>query len=70
MNTLLIVNWVAFVAVLLYAGGLFLYLLKTRYEFIKLGRKEEFTQKMSDRVSDIMEKVFGQSKLLKNKVVF
>lgn len=67
MNTLLIVNWVAFIAVLLYAGGLFLYLLKTRYEFIKLGRKEEFNQKMSDRVSDIMEKVFGQSKLLKDK---
>ena len=67
MNTLLIVNWVAFVAVLLYGGGLFVYLLKTRYEFIQLGRKEEFNQKMADRIGDIVEKVLGQSKLLKDK---
>ena len=67
MNTLLIVNWVAFIVVLLYGLGLFAYLLKTRYEFIRLGRKEEFNQKLSDRIGDIIEKVFGQSKLLKDK---
>ncbi|MER1984309.1 MAG: heterodisulfide reductase-related iron-sulfur binding cluster [Solibacillus sp.] len=67
MNTLLIVNWVAFIAIVLYAGGLFIYLLKTRYDYIQLGKKESFNQKMSDRVSDILEKVFGQSKLLKDK---
>ncbi|WP_342473129.1 heterodisulfide reductase-related iron-sulfur binding cluster [Metasolibacillus sp. FSL H7-0170] len=67
MSTLLIVNWIAFIAIVLYGVGLFAYLLKTRYEFIKLGKKEEFNQKMSDRISDIVEKVFGQSKLLKDK---
>ncbi|WPK12558.1 heterodisulfide reductase-related iron-sulfur binding cluster [Lysinibacillus louembei] len=67
MSTLLIVNWVAFIAVVLYGAGLFVYLLKTRYEFIRLGKKEEFNQKLSDRISDIVEKVFGQSKLLKDK---
>ncbi|MEK4423995.1 (Fe-S)-binding protein [Solibacillus sp. FSL K6-1523] len=67
MNALLIVNWIAFGAVLLYALGLFVYLLKTRYDFIQLGRKEEFDQKLSARIGDIVEKVFGQSKLLKDK---
>ena len=67
MNTFLIINWIAFILVLLYALGLFAYLLKTRYEFIQLGRKEEFNQKISERISDIVEKVFGQSKLLKDK---
>ncbi|MFF5993934.1 (Fe-S)-binding protein [Lysinibacillus sp. KU-BSD001] len=66
-NTLLIVNWVATIAVILYALGLFAYLLKTRYQFIQLGRKEEFEQKLSERISDLVEKVFGQSKLLKDK---
>ncbi|MFY0746345.1 hypothetical protein, partial [Campylobacter sp. LH-2024] len=53
--------------VLLYALGLFAYLLKTRYDYIQLGRKEEFNHKFSERMSDIVEKVFGQSKLLKDK---
>ncbi|MEK4228317.1 (Fe-S)-binding protein [Solibacillus sp. FSL H8-0538] len=67
MSTLLIVNWVFFIAVLLYGGGLFVYLLKTRYEFVMLGRKEEFDSKIQERVADIVEKVFGQKKLLKDK---
>lgn len=67
MEPLLIANWILFAVVVLYAVGLFAYLLKTRYEFIRLGKKEEFNQKLSDRLSDIVEKVFGQSKLLKDK---
>lgn len=67
MNGLLIVNWVLFIAVVLYALGLFVYLVKTRYEFIKLGRKEEFELKLKQRIEDLAEKVFGQSKLLKDK---
>lgn len=67
MNTFLIINWIAFIAVLLYALGLFAYLLKTRYDYIQLGRKEEFNQRFSERMGDIIEKVFGQSKLLKDK---
>ena len=63
MDVLLIVNWVLFGAVLLYALGLFAYLLKTRYDYLKLGRKEEFNLRISERVADILEKVFGQSKL-------
>ncbi|MGN7118052.1 (Fe-S)-binding protein [Lysinibacillus odysseyi] len=67
MDTLLIVNWVATIAVILYALGLFAYLLKTRYQFIQLGRKEDFDARIGERVSDLVEKVFGQSKLLKDK---
>ena len=67
MNWLLIVNWVAFIAVILYAAGLFAYLLKTRYNYIQLGRKEEFDANIKKRVDDLVEKVLGQSKLLKDK---
>ena len=67
MSTLLIVNWVATIAVILYALGLFAYLLKTRYQFVQLGRKEEFDTKIGERIGDLVEKVFGQSKLLKDK---
>lgn len=67
MNALLVVNWIAFVLVLLYALGLFAYLLKTRYDYIQLGRKEQFDLKLNERIQDLIEKVFGQSKLLKDK---
>lgn len=67
MNALLVVNWIAFVLVLLYALGLFAYLLKTRYDYIQLGRKEQFDARIQERVQDLIEKVFGQSKLLKDK---
>lgn len=53
--------------VLLYALGLFAYLLKTRYDYIQLGRKEQFDARIKERVQDLIEKVLGQSKLLKDK---
>ena len=45
MNPLLIANWILFLAVVAYALALFTYLIKTRIQFIKLGRKEEFDNK-------------------------
>ncbi|MFP3917561.1 (Fe-S)-binding protein [Lysinibacillus telephonicus] len=67
MNPLLIANWVFFLAVVLYGVGLFVYILKTRYAFIKLGKKEEFNENVKERLEKIWINVFGQSKLLKDK---
>lgn len=67
MSPLLIVNWVLFIAVVFYALGLFVYLLRTRYEFVKLGKKEEFNESVKERLEKIWVNVFGQSKLLKDK---
>ena len=67
MKGLLIANWALFIGVVLYAFGLFAYLVKTRYQFIQLGKKEEFQLRLKERLADLAEKVFGQSKLLKDK---
>ncbi|MBM7645397.1 Fe-S oxidoreductase [Scopulibacillus daqui] len=67
MNSLLIVNWVASLIVIAYGVYLFAHVLKTRYEFIKLGKKAEWEQTMKDRWKAIGVYVFGQKKLLKDK---
>lgn len=67
MNGLLWLNLIAATFVIAYAVWLFVYLLKTRYSFIKLGKKEEFEQKKDERIRNIMINVFGQKKLLKDK---
>ncbi|WP_313893329.1 (Fe-S)-binding protein [Psychrobacillus sp.] len=67
MSPLLIANWILFVAVTLYAIGLFAYLLKTRYAYIKLGKKVEFEDNLKERLQKIWVYVFGQKKLLKDK---
>ncbi|MCP1143584.1 (Fe-S)-binding protein [Lysinibacillus endophyticus] len=67
MNPLLIANWVFFIAVILYAVGLFVYLLKTRAAYVKLGKKEQFNDSVKERLEKIWVNVFGQSKLLKDK---
>ena len=67
MNPLLIANWILFIAVVLYAFGLFAYLLKTRYTYIKLGKKVEFEDNVKERLRKIWVYVFGQKKLLKDK---
>ncbi len=67
MNGLLWLNLIAATFVIAYAGWLFVYLLKTRYAFIKLGKKEEFDRKKDERIRTIMVNVFGQKKLLKDK---
>jgi Fe-S oxidoreductase len=67
VNGLLWLNLIASIFVIAYAGWLFVYLLKTRYDFIKLGKKEEFDQRKDERIRNIMVNVFGQKKLLKDK---
>lgn len=67
MDALLIANWIAFILVTAYAFSLFGYVVKTRYEYIKLGKKAEFDHSMKERLEAILVKVFGQKKLLKDK---
>ncbi len=67
MNGLLWVNLIAFLAVTAYAIGLFVYVVKTRIAFIKLGKKVEFDNKVKERMQKIWVNVFGQKKLLKDK---
>ena len=67
METLLLINWIAFIAVTAYGIYLFAYVVNTRYRFIKLGKKTEFDLKLKERMKDIGTIVFGQKKLLKDK---
>ncbi|MGM7634770.1 heterodisulfide reductase-related iron-sulfur binding cluster [Bacillus sp. Hm123] len=67
MNGLLWINLIATIAVIAYGGYLFVYLLKTRYEYIQLGKKEEFNKDVKERLNNIWVNVFGQKKLLKDK---
>ncbi|MBS4206825.1 4Fe-4S dicluster domain-containing protein [Bacillus sp. FJAT-50079] len=67
MNILLWVNWIAFIIVTAYAISLFIYVVKTRIAFIKLGKKAEFDHNLKARLNKIWINVFGQKKLLKDK---
>ena len=67
MHPLLIANWILFFAVVAYALALFTHLIRTRIQFIKLGKKEEFDNNVSERLRKIWVYVFGQKKLLKDK---
>nr|MDF9460401.1 hypothetical protein [Bacillus pumilus] len=67
MNSLLIMNLIAFAAVTAYAVYLFIYLIRTRAAYIRLGKKEEFQQDMKRRLERVWVNVFGQKKLLKDK---
>ena len=67
MNPLLIANWILFLGVVAYALALFTHLIKTRIQFVKLGRKEEFDHNVAERLRNIWVYVFGQKKLLKDK---
>ncbi|GEL09222.1 (Fe-S)-binding protein [Salisediminibacterium halotolerans] len=61
------INWLMFILVTAYAVYLFAALVKTRVEYIKLGHKPEFILTSKERRDAVIEKVFGQSKLLKDK---
>lgn len=63
---LLWVNWVAFLAITVYALFLFVKVVRTRIAYIKLGRKTEFDHDVKQRLKDIGVYVFGQKKLLKD----
>ncbi|MBB2479113.1 4Fe-4S dicluster domain-containing protein [Bacillus sp. APMAM] len=67
MSWLLWVNWIAFLFVTVYAISLFVYVVKTRVQYIKLGKKVEFDKRMKERMQKIWINVFGQKKLLKDK---
>ncbi|WP_043930100.1 (Fe-S)-binding protein [Bacillus sp. EB01] len=67
MNGLLWVNLIAFLFVTAYALSLFVYVVKTRVAYIKLGRKAEFDAAAKERWQKIWTNVFGQKKLLKDK---
>ncbi|RLQ93474.1 heterodisulfide reductase-related iron-sulfur binding cluster [Falsibacillus albus] len=67
MNGLLWVNLIAFLLVTAYAISLFVYVVKTRIQYIKLGKKVEFDNNVKERLNKIWVNVFGQKKLLKDK---
>lgn len=67
MNSLLIINWLAAIAVIAYAGYLFVYLIRTRMAYIQLGKKIEFDRRFKERWNLLKVNVFGQKKLLKDK---
>jgi Fe-S oxidoreductase len=64
---LLWVNLLAFLFVTAYALSLFVYVVKTRITFIKLGKKVEFDNRVKERMDKIWVNVFGQKKLMKDK---
>ncbi|MFS0644750.1 heterodisulfide reductase-related iron-sulfur binding cluster [Siminovitchia sp. 179-K 8D1 HS] len=67
MDGLLLLNWIAFLLVTAYGIYLFAYVVRTRIQFIKLGKKEEFDRDVKARLKNIWTYVFGQKKLLKDK---
>src|SRR3954452_16330892 len=67
MRSILWVNFIAFFAITAYAISLFVYLIKTRITYIKLGKKVEFDHNVKERLNKIWINVFGQKKLLKDK---
>ncbi|MBM7704090.1 (Fe-S)-binding protein [Metabacillus iocasae] len=67
MDVLLWINFGLFLFVTAYALSLFVYLIKTRIAYIRLGKKVEFDQKFKERLDKVWVNVFGQKKLLKDK---
>ncbi|RDU37456.1 hypothetical protein DRW41_06310 [Neobacillus piezotolerans] len=67
MDGLLWINFIAFLIVTAYAVSLFVYVVKTRIAYIKLGKKAEFDEAAKERWQKIWSNVFGQKKLLKDK---
>ncbi|MFP7485619.1 (Fe-S)-binding protein [Priestia filamentosa] len=67
MTMLLWINMLAFLIVTAYAVFLFSYLIRTRLAYIRLGRKIEFDGEVKERYRKVVENVFGQKKLLKDR---
>ncbi|RLL42859.1 (Fe-S)-binding protein [Oceanobacillus piezotolerans] len=67
METFLIINWIAFLAVTFYALYLFARVIATRISYIRLGKKSEYDGELKLRLKRVGTIVFGQSKLLKDK---
>lgn len=56
-----------FIGVTSYGIWLFVYLIRTRVAYVRLGKKVEFDKKYKERLGKIWINVFGQKKLLKDK---
>ncbi|GAE27162.1 Fe-S oxidoreductase [Halalkalibacter wakoensis JCM 9140] len=67
MDVLEWINRILFLVITAYAVSLFIRLVKTRYEYIKLGKKAEFNHAMNERLIAVWINVFGQKKLMKDK---
>ncbi|GAB6933608.1 4Fe-4S dicluster domain-containing protein [Calditerricola satsumensis] len=67
MNGMLVLNWIAFLLVTAYAVSLFVYVVRTRYAFVKLGRPVAWEGDRRARWRRVWTQVFGQKKLLKDK---
>lgn len=67
MDTFLLINLIAFIAVVAYGLFLFLKAVMTRIAYMKLGKKAEFDLALKERLRDVGVIVFGQSKLMKDK---
>lgn len=67
MDTFLLINMLAFIAIVVYGLYLFGRVVATRVSYIKLGKKTEFDREFKLRFKRIGKIVFGQSKLLKDK---
>lgn len=67
VDTFLLINAVAFTAIVIYGLYLFARVVATRIAYIKLGKKSEFDGEIKARMNKIITIVFGQSKLLKDK---
>ena len=65
MGPLLIANWILFLGVTAYALALFTYLIKTRIQFIKLGRKQEFDNNVTERLQQNLGVCFWTKKTIK-----
>ncbi|SMQ81827.1 Fe-S oxidoreductase [Bacillus sp. OV166] len=64
---LLLLNFLAFLAVTGYAVYLFAQLVYSRYLFVKLGKKVDFEPNLKERINAVLVNVFGQRKLFKDK---
>ncbi|WP_077329388.1 (Fe-S)-binding protein [Virgibacillus siamensis] len=67
MDTFLLINGVAFAAIVIYGLYLFARVVTTRISYIKMGKKSDFDRDFKERFRRIGKIVFGQSKLLKDK---
>src|SRR5690625_2869804 len=67
MDTFLIINLIAFLAVTAYGIYLFAQAVLTRVAFMKLGKESDYDKAVKDSIRDVLVIVFGQTKLLKDK---
>src|SRR5699024_7662497 len=67
METFLLINLLAFIAVTEYGIYLFASVVATSVSYIKLGKESEFDRDINEKIQRVISIVFGQSKLLKDK---